>query len=207
MIKYFPLILNTQSIEIYIYTSIAVRHRMAKIIQSGLCVTTAFPRPKPSLFFFPGLYAKPLYPPEDFSPLSSLLSEATAEIRHEYLQWRAHPTMKSDYEVQKSEHKLHEGKWDWNSYILKGKKQSEFAVHCPKTTTLLESIPLLMHSVPFSYAFFSTLSPQTKIDPHYGPCNIRLRCHLPLLVPEGDCGLSIGMFFASTSLSIFLIFF
>jgi aspartyl/asparaginyl beta-hydroxylase (cupin superfamily) len=87
---------------------------------------------------------------------------------------------------------LHDGNWEWNSYILKGKRQGEFAVRCPKTVDTLDSIPTLMHSVPFSYAFFSTLKQQSKIAAHYGPCNIRVRCHLPLVVPDGDCGMHIG---------------
>ena len=34
---------------------------------------------------------------------------------------------------------------------------------------------------------FSTLHPQTQIAPHSGPCNLRLRCHLPLIVPSTEC--------------------
>jgi aspartyl/asparaginyl beta-hydroxylase (cupin superfamily) len=165
---------------------------LATILQSGICITNSFPRPRPSLFFFPGLHSQPLYSHEHFSH-SERLTDACDNLREEYLKWRGQPNTKSDYDMNVNEQKLHNGRWDWNSYILKGKKQSEFAVHCPQTTTLLESIPSLMHSVPFSYAFFSTLCPQTKIDPHFGPCNIRLRCHLPLLVPEGDCGMRIGL--------------
>jgi aspartyl/asparaginyl beta-hydroxylase (cupin superfamily) len=163
----------------------------ATILQSGICVTNAFPRPRPSLFFFPGLHSQPIYSHEDFQH-SDMLTSSHSTILKEYLNWRSIPSVKSDYEMNTNEHKLHNGVWDWNSYILKGKKQADFAIHCPQTATILETIPSLMHSIPFSYAFFSTLRPQTKIDPHFGPCNIRLRCHLPLLVPEGDCGMRIG---------------
>ena len=33
---------------------------------------------------------------------------------------------------------------------------------------------------------------ESKISPHYGPCNLRVRCHFPLIVPEGDCGMQVG---------------
>ena len=44
----------------------------------------------------------------------------------------------------------------------------------------------LMTETPFSYTFFSTMAPGTQIAPHYGSCNIKLRLHFPLFVPE--CG-------------------
>ena len=28
------------------------------------------------------------------------------------------------------------------------------------------------------------MSPHTSIEPHYGACNLKLRCHFPLFVPE-----------------------
>lgn len=37
------------------------------------------------------------------------------------------------------------------------------------------------------------------ISPHYGPCNLRIRCHFPLIVPKEEdnndnnlCGMTIG---------------
>ena len=50
-----------------------------------------------------------------------------------------------------------------------------------------------MTQTPFSFTFFSTLKGQSSIASHYGPCNLRLRCHFPLIVPpEGDCGMEVG---------------
>ena len=51
-----------------------------------------------------------------------------------------------------------------------------------------------MTGTPFSYTFMSTMAPGTQIAPHYGACNLKLRCHFPIDVPEegflcvaGDC--------------------
>jgi len=84
---------------------------------------------------------------------------------------------RSDYVINKEEHKLHEGRWDWNSYIVKGCRQADFATSCPGTVEVMESLaaPGLMASTPFSYCFFSTLHGGSSIAPHYGPCNLRLR--------------------------------
>jgi aspartyl/asparaginyl beta-hydroxylase (cupin superfamily) len=38
---------------------------------------------------------------------------------------------------------------------------------------------------------FSLLAPRTRIPPHTGVANIRLVCHLPLIVPP-DCGFRVG---------------
>lgn len=41
----------------------------------------------------------------------------------------------SDYDTggDGGEHKLHSGRWDWHSYVLKGRRQEVFRQHCPLT--------------------------------------------------------------------------
>ena len=39
--------------------------------------------------------------------------------------------------------------------------------------------------------YFSCLEPGTRVAPHSGPTNVRLRCHLALEVPP-DCGMRVG---------------
>ena len=56
----------------------------------------------------------------------------------------------------------------------------------------LEAVPGLQTGVPFAYTFFSSLGPGANIAVHTAPCNIRLRGHLPLIVPEGDVGITVG---------------
>ena len=91
---------------------------------------------------------------------------------------------KNDYKTVKDEHTLNEGEWVWYNFIEKGKVIDNFQKYCPKTTNVLMQIDSLMTGTPFSYTFFSTMKPGTMINAHYGPANIRLRCHLPLVVPN-----------------------
>lgn len=102
----------------------------------------------------------------------------------------------NDYHLDASnqkEHQLHSGEWHWNAYMLKGKIQPKFKQAFPQTSALLADIPNLMTQVPFGYSFFSSLKPQSSIKAHSAPMNIRLRCHLPIVVPkEGGCGLRVG---------------
>jgi len=125
-----------------------------------------------------GLTSKPIFDNTSF-PWCDDLRSMHAVILGEYLALREklQAQRKSDYVINKEEHKLHEGQWDWNSYIVKGRRQADFATSCPRTVELLESLtaPSLMTSTPFSYCFFSTLHGGSSIAPHYGPCNLRLR--------------------------------
>ena len=92
---------------------------------------------------------------------------------------------------------LHEGQWDWHSFIQNGQQSSQFASHCPKTARIIQGIGNhLFDQNPFGFCFFSTLNGQSKIKPHSAPMNLRLRIHLPLLVPSNaspqNCGLRVG---------------
>jgi aspartyl/asparaginyl beta-hydroxylase (cupin superfamily) len=163
---------------------------MATIIKSGLCKTNVRHRPAPSMFFFPGITSSEFWPKHLF-PFTEQLEDAFPIIYKEYQELKRKKP--SDYGTDEAS-KLHTGQWDWHSYVLNGKRQSDFAQYCPQTVELLESFrsPRLMTGTPFSYAFFSTLHPNSKIAAHTGPCNLRVRCHFPLEVPEGDCALRIA---------------
>jgi aspartate beta-hydroxylase len=172
---------------------------MATIIQSAVCKTNRYFRPSPSLFYFPGLTSKPVWSGEkDFPHIQKTLVDSLDMIKEEYLSLVSHKTTVSDYHTQEEHNKLHQGKWEWFSYVMKGNKQlsSPFVQHCPKTTKLLESLesPRLMINTPFSYSFFSKLHPHSTIACHTSPCNLRIRCHLPLIVPKQSdlCGIRVA---------------
>lgn len=166
----------------------------ATIVQSGLLRTNARYRPSPTLFSFPGLRGLPVWPTNFFAEHAQKLQTHYDAILDEYR--KIEKMRASDY--LEGDHALINGKWDWHSYALKGRRQADFAALCPTTTSLLESFssPRLMLGTPFSYAFFSTLHPGSKISPHSAPCNLRVRCHFPLVVPQNvsveECGMRVG---------------
>ena len=44
----------------------------------------------------------------------------------------------------------------------------------------------MLFGTPFGFCFFSTLHARSSIKAHTGPMNLRLRIHLPLVVPTRD---------------------
>ncbi|CAM9560723.1 unnamed protein product [Choristocarpus tenellus] len=167
----------------------------ATILQSAICRTRAARfRPKPTMFYFPGLSSNPWHDPRGQKWCHDLESNVQT-IKAEYSNLVRGKGVQSDYDVKDQEHKLHSGGWDWHSYVLKGRKQEAFQQRCPITVSLLDGMDDQMLGTPFSFSFFSTLGPGGAISAHSAPCNLRLRCHLPLIVPSEDpreCGMRVG---------------
>ncbi|KAG5190796.1 putative aspartyl/Asparaginyl beta-hydroxylase [Tribonema minus] len=169
----------------------------ATLVKSAICRTTAKCRPHPTLFFFPGLSSKTWHEPHKDTTHDTWvrrLESSYDAVKREYLDLVEKRKAASDYDVG-TEHKLHKGHWDWHSYVLKGQKQPSFAEACPITAQLLDATESHMTGTPMSYSFFSTLHPRSAIAPHTAACNLRLRCHFPLIVPStnaDECGIRVG---------------
>ena len=199
----------------------------ANVVQGPSLLQTSVPRSSPSLMFLPGLRSLPFWTSYDASSdtnriayqdptLTKVLHHLEANvdlIRDEYN--RVAPTLESDYKHDAAnEHSLHQGTWDWHSYMTKGQMQGHFGQYFPETTGVLQALRqtpdnglptwCLLEDIPFGYSFFSTLHPQSKIKAHVSPMNFRWRIHLPLEVPadaaEPDlenselprCGIRVG---------------
>jgi len=174
------------------------------IVAGPRLLRTATYRPRPSLLYMPGLRSLPLWTSWDGTQNRIAYSDpqVTAAVHHleanidtirnEYQQVATN--MPSDY-TDDTEHALHQGTWDWHSYMVKGALVGHFAQHYPETTLILQHLReqgLLFEGTPFGYAFFSTLHGHSKIAAHSAPINFRLRIHVPLQVPESDALLRVG---------------
>ncbi|EDV29364.1 uncharacterized protein TRIADDRAFT_19523 [Trichoplax adhaerens] len=85
-----------------------------------------------------------------------------------------------------------EGSWTLFYLYNQGHKVVENCQICPQTTHLIDhQLRHFMRGNVFGNACFSKIIPSTKIAPHYGPCNYRIRCHLTLHTPS-QCSLKVG---------------
>ena len=77
----------------------------------------------------------------------------------------------------------------WCAFYLynQGKKMTDSCARCPQTTRLIEGLPSVMTGSLFGNVSFSVIFPGTHIDEHYGPCNVRIRCHLGRFGKEKLC--------------------
>lgn len=82
------------------------------------------------------------------------------------------------------EHSLYSGN-QWSVFGFLFEEQWMNREWCPNTFDILKEIKNI------TIAGFSNLNPGTKIHPHIGYTTEVLRCHMGIIVPEGDCCLQV----------------
>jgi len=78
----------------------------------------------------------------------------------------------------------------WKVYHLmdQGVWQGDRTSYCPNIMQLLGKVlPQLMVNNVYGNVLLSVLEPGSSIEPHFGPCNYRLRCHIPIFPSTGFC--------------------
>jgi aspartate beta-hydroxylase len=81
--------------------------------------------------------------------------------------------------------------WDALFFYRHGTRYDENCARCPRTTAIIEALPLARIRTHAPEICFSVLAPGTHILPHHGVTNARVVTHLPLIVPD-DCALRVG---------------
>lgn len=131
---------------------------------------------------YPGLGARPWHDPATFAIVRELEAEAPAIARE-------CAALRRDGFHRESENIAREGAWDVALLLERGRLVQETARRAPVTTRIIERHRTVRG--PLGLAYFSRLAPHTRIAPHAGPTNLRLRCHLGLEIPP-ECGLRVG---------------
>ncbi|HWD74341.1 MAG TPA: aspartyl/asparaginyl beta-hydroxylase domain-containing protein [Solirubrobacteraceae bacterium] len=132
---------------------------------------------------YPDLDSRPWYDPATF-PLARYLQTHYPEIRSEILALgsaRFHP---------ESERIGRSGDWDVAFLFERGRRHDDLCNACPVTTAGIEG-----HGVVRTLAgliYVSRMRAGTHIAAHRGPTNVRLRCHLGVTVPPGDCAIRVA---------------
>ena len=173
------------------------------LLTTKLVASTATPRPAPTLFYYPGLTAQPFHNANLFG-FARRVQDHTEMVKQEYTELRL-KYKKNDYNESEKEHALLHGTMHWMKLLDTGNPNEEVRKLCPGTSTLLEGIPEFLAGTSFGTAYFSCLGPNSSLKPHTGPCNVKLRCHLPLFV-HGDAFIRVAGRFAQWEEGKLLIF-
>ena len=156
----------------------AAQRRMNEFISSFLTNQN-----DPRMTMYPGLTARAVHDPQRF-PAVHALEAAFEDIRRE-----VHELAASVFQPEAEGMAGTEG-WDVLLLYERGRKNAENCAHCPIITRIIESQATVRTLAGLMYV--SKTNPGTHIKAHLGPTNMRLRCHLGIQVPEGDCGLKVG---------------
>ena len=154
------------------------------------------PRQRPSMLYFPGLASTPYFGRNAF-PWFEELERATGAIRDELpaALSRAGQSERvfSNDDAEAKGLSGDRGAPSWNGFYFyrHGERRDENHALCPRTSAVLDALPLVRIRENAPEVMFSVLTPGTHILPHRGVTNTRVVCHLPLVVPE-NCALVVG---------------
>ena len=145
---------------------------------------------EPLLLHYPRLPAIPFYEREHFPWLPKLeaatetirgeLSVALDAARDDFSPYIAYPKGAPVNQWGELNHSKR-----WSSFFLwkDGARLDAACALCPQTAALLAELPMADQPGFAPTAMFSALEAHTRIPPHTGSTNVRLLCHLPLILP------------------------
>jgi aspartate beta-hydroxylase len=133
---------------------------------------------------YPGLSATP------FPETARLPGALALEERYETIRAEIQGLAAAEFQQEAENLKARGGSWDVLFFYERGRKNEENCARCPTIANLIESHNMVRTLTGLVYV--SKLSPGSQVRPHRGPTNMRLRCHLGISIPDGDCGLKVG---------------
>jgi len=138
----------------------------------------------PRMNIYPDLTARPFHDPQLF-PVTRALEAAFDPIRRE-IEGLANNAFSPELES----HLMDSGAWEVFMFYERGRKNAQNCSRCPTITRIIESHNTLRTQAGVLYV--SKLVPESHIRAHRGPTNIRMRCHLGVRIPNGDCAIRVG---------------
>jgi aspartate beta-hydroxylase len=133
---------------------------------------------------YPDLRTAAWHDPAAF-PICAALERASARIRAES---EALPA--SAFAPEAEAAIARDGRWDVLMLYERGRRHANACALVPQTADLIDRFETVKTYA--GLAYFSRLRAQTHVQAHRGPTNMRVRCHLPLAVPGGDCAMRVG---------------
>lgn len=158
-------------------------------------------RQRPTFLYFPGIPSQTFYPRERF-PAHARLEAAVDAIREELravlsqaqeslVPFLGTPSSEAVAAELLASSGPRDAAWDAFFFYRHGERHDRQCARCPRTSEVLDSLPLVRIREHAPETLYSVLRPGTHILPHRGVTNTRLVTHLPLIVPP-DCALRVG---------------
>jgi aspartyl/asparaginyl beta-hydroxylase (cupin superfamily) len=152
---------------------------------------------QPRTYYYPGLPQRRYYERHEF-PWAAELEQQTGAIREELValmadESRFRPYLYSDpSKPPRGDHGMIDNP-DWSTIMLweDGARVPANVEHCPRTVAAIEQLDLVTMDKRAPCVMFSKLKAHSRIPPHTGLLNVRLVCHLALIIPEG-CMFRVG---------------
>ena len=130
---------------------------------------------RPNILFLPFLASRPWWSNDAFEPEVKKLEESWSDIVREGLcAFQSYTDPNGGWVRNETQ----SGCWGAFYLFNQGVQMKENCDRCPLTVSILSCSSAFMNSCIFGNAFFSVLHNNTVIEPHYGPTNSRIRCHL-----------------------------
>lgn len=136
------------------------------------------------IWIVPGITRQPFWTSNDHPLLKEVTTILTSKeivesLRNEYLR------IDSLKEVW-SHNRTPKGHWKVVTLVNQGVFNDTTCQQCPVALDLITNdLAQFMGGNCFCYAMYSCLTRGSVIEPHTGPCNYRIRCHIPLATPTG----------------------
>jgi aspartate beta-hydroxylase len=135
-----------------------------------------------SMSRYPGLPSQPWYDARAI-PAARELERAAPQIIAEFRQ------LDSRAFVPESEPIARRGAWDVFILYERGRRHDERCRLAPTVSAIVEGNRTIRSLAGLVY--FSRLAPHSRVAPHSGPTNMRVRVHLGIDIPP-DCGIRVG---------------
>jgi len=158
-------------------------------------------RQAPEVFYFPGLPEHTYFDALQYGELAwvtQVLRDHYASLREEYVQHVRTDDLQAYEEQVSVARPLREGRDDgvllpkekWGTFSLRvgGQRIPSAAQRCPVAASLIDTLGTTLAAD--GALFFTVLSAGTRIPPHHDATNMRITCHLGLIVPQ-DCGIRV----------------
>ncbi len=133
--------------------------------------------------FYPGIRQMRFHDKEQFEVVRALEANY-CEIRKEI------QALSGDDFHAEGEPIARVGSWDVLMFYERGRRMDANCEKCPTIASILKS-PECMRTLS-GLIYVSRLGPDTRVSSHFGPTNLRVRCHLGIEIPGDRCGLEVG---------------